>query len=31
MIVVIAYLDADGDPWVYDDTGLHRIVLPNEP
>jgi len=31
-IVVIAYLDTDGRPWLYDDdTGLRRLDVPDEP
>ena len=31
-IVVIAYLDTDGRPWLYDDDkGLRRLDAPDEP
>jgi hypothetical protein len=31
-IIVIAYLDTDGRPWLYDDDlGLRRLDAPDEP
>lgn len=30
-IVVIAYIDTEGQPWLYDDhRGLHKIEVPDD-